>query len=119
MRLWHEDLIKKLPRQQLLGQHREASALRGKGWGKNHSTVNYVFDHSIEDLVSYHHLIMDEMESRGYNVSVEWRNPNYRGKLLGYVEGIRLTIKKNIYAEHDELYLLECVENLRQKGIEI
>lgn len=34
MRLWHEDLIHKLPRQQLLGQHRECCALRGNGWAK-------------------------------------------------------------------------------------
>ncbi|WP_288618589.1 pyrimidine dimer DNA glycosylase/endonuclease V, partial [uncultured Weissella sp.] len=44
MRLWHESLIPKLPRQQLLGQHRECCALRGGGWGKKHATVNYVFD---------------------------------------------------------------------------
>jgi uncharacterized protein (TIGR02328 family) len=31
MRLWHIDLIDVLPRQQLLGQHRECTALRGKG----------------------------------------------------------------------------------------
>ncbi len=31
MRLWHEALIEKLPRAQLLGQHRECYALRGKG----------------------------------------------------------------------------------------
>ena len=30
MRLWHQALISKLPRQQLLGQHRECCALRGK-----------------------------------------------------------------------------------------
>ncbi len=46
MRLWHQALIDKLPRQQLLGQHRECAALRGKGWGKPHSVVNYVFEHS-------------------------------------------------------------------------
>ena len=39
MRLWHEELISKLPRQQLLGQHRECCALRGNGWGKKHATV--------------------------------------------------------------------------------
>ncbi len=33
MRLWHEEIISKLPRQQLLGQHRECAALRGGGWG--------------------------------------------------------------------------------------
>jgi uncharacterized protein (TIGR02328 family) len=31
MRLWHYKLIPYLPRQQLLGQHRECCALRGKG----------------------------------------------------------------------------------------
>lgn len=35
MRLWHEDLLEKLPRQQLLGQHRECCALRGNDWGKS------------------------------------------------------------------------------------
>ncbi|MEG2409297.1 pyrimidine dimer DNA glycosylase/endonuclease V, partial [Lactococcus sp.] len=54
MRLWHESLIKKLPRQQLLGQHRECCALRGKGWGKPHSTVNYVFNYSPYKLFQYH-----------------------------------------------------------------
>lgn len=46
MRLWHQDLIWRLPRQQLLGQHREIAALRGRGWDKPHSTVNYVFQYS-------------------------------------------------------------------------
>lgn len=31
MRLWHEAMITHLPRQQLLGQHRECAALRGNG----------------------------------------------------------------------------------------
>ncbi|MBO1911863.1 hypothetical protein J4G37_44625, partial [Microvirga sp. 3-52] len=34
MRLWHEDMLMELPRQQLLGQHRECCALRGFGWNK-------------------------------------------------------------------------------------
>lgn len=34
MRLWHEDLIGKLPRPQLLGQHRECCALREKWMGQ-------------------------------------------------------------------------------------
>ena len=46
MRLWHESLIPRLPRAQLLGQHREIAALRGNGWGRRHATVNYVFTHS-------------------------------------------------------------------------
>ena len=52
MRLWHQKLIKHLPRQQLLGQHRECCALRGKGWGKKHSVVDYVFTYMPEYLVT-------------------------------------------------------------------
>ena len=51
MRLWHETLIPLLPRQQLLGQHREVAALRGKGWGKKHATVDYVFTHSYYNFI--------------------------------------------------------------------
>lgn len=52
MRLWHEYLIPQLPRQQLLGQHRELAALRGNGWGRKHATVDYVFDHSPYKIIS-------------------------------------------------------------------
>ena len=43
MRLWHEQLIPLLPKNQLLGQHRECCALRGNGWNKKHKTVDYAF----------------------------------------------------------------------------
>ena len=43
MRLWHEQIIHLLPKNQLLGQHRECCALRGNGWKKKHKTVDYVF----------------------------------------------------------------------------
>lgn len=43
MRLWHEALIPALPRQQLLGQHREAAALRGLGWGKKSTQPSITF----------------------------------------------------------------------------
>lgn len=72
MRLWHQDLISVLPRQQLLGQHRKCCALRGAGWGRPHATVNYVFTHSPAKLFQYYKMIMQEMENRGYKVSAEW-----------------------------------------------
>ena len=46
MRLWHEQMINRLPKNQLLGQHRECCALRGNGWEKKHRTVDYVFLYS-------------------------------------------------------------------------
>jgi uncharacterized protein (TIGR02328 family) len=79
MRLWHEKLLRQLPRQQLLGQHRETSALRGNGWGKKHATVNYVFEHSPYKLYQYHLLVMSEMTARGYHPDKKWLAPDYRG----------------------------------------
>lgn len=127
MRLWHQSLISLLPRQQLLGQHRECCALRGKGWGRKHSVVDYVFTHIPERLVAYHYIVMDEMECRGYKPDKIWRDINYRGKDLGIEsnwcdEAMFETwrcYKGNIYEEHNKYYLEECKENLKQKGIEI
>ncbi|MGM0409160.1 MAG: TIGR02328 family protein [Bacillota bacterium] len=122
MRLWHEDLIDKLPRQQLLGQHRECCALRGKGWNKKHSTVNYVFKYNPIKLFSYHSKVMLEMEDRGYNINQKWWNMNYRGKQLMYDpdfvdRNVLHMISGKIYKEHDKKYLDECVNNLLQKGV--
>ena len=53
MRLWHEEIIHLLPKNQLLGQHRECCALRGNGWGKKHKTVDYVFLYSCILHITY------------------------------------------------------------------
>ena len=131
MRLWHQNLIKYLPRQQLLGQHRECCALRGAGWGRRHSVVNYVFDYDPSRLVAYHHLVMNEMEKRGYHPDPIWRNANWRGARLGEqidwanddtVSNHLFNVRDDnylLYLEHNNSYLEECLENLRGKGIEI
>lgn len=131
MRLWHESLLPYLPRQQLLGQHRECCALRGKGWGKPHSTVNYVFKHIFEKLVAYHFKVIDEMQKRGYDVNELWKDGKYRGKHLGYISDDidcvkiqniymkSLVYQESIYPEHNDKYLQECLENLKSKGINI
>lgn len=120
MRLWHKDLIIKLPRQQLLGQHRECCALRGKGWGKAHSTVNYVFQYRYNRLFLYHQKVMFEMCQRGYTVDSVWFNPQYRGKLIG-IDQTSFTYTSGVansdYPEHNQAYYDECVLNLAQKGV--
>ena len=80
MRLWHEQIIHLLPKNQLLGQHRECCAFRGNGLEKKYKTVDYVFLYSPYHLFIHPSLVMDEMEKRGYKVSSEWRDENYRGK---------------------------------------
>lgn len=124
MRLWHQDLLPLLPRAQILGQHRECCALRGMGWGKKHSTVDYVFTHSIKKLVSYHYLVLREMERRGYKPDQQWYCPEYRGRNIGpwtgaQVYGPEVTMNTHIYPEHDNDYMEECLDNLRQKGIHL
>ena len=130
MRLWHQKLIPYLPRQQLLGQHRECAALRGKGWGRKHSVVDYVFTYAPDELVAYHYLIMEEMRHRGYNPDKTWYNTNWRGSALEEVKGwsyqetvdtiFRAAMDHDdmIYSEHNNAYLLECIENLKSKGID-
>ena len=118
MRLWHEQIIHLLPKNQLLGQHRECCALRGNGWNKKHKTVDYVFTYSPYNLFIYHSKIMDEMEKRDYTVSKEWRDKNYRGqKAESYSNLEETNIFTPIYKEHNTEYLLECIENLATKGI--
>lgn len=120
MRLWHEQLIPSLPRQQLLGQHRECCALRGNGWNKNHATVNYVFKYSPYKLFQYHELIMQQMQRRGYHPAEIWYNPLYRGLKCQSYDSLELVpLTQPIYPEHEMDYLQECLENLRAKGIEI
>ena len=128
MRLWHQSIISKLPRQQLLGQHRECAALRGAGWGRRHSVVNYVFNYKPEHLVAYHYLIMDEMERRGYHPDNIWRNANWRGKTLQEQKDwcnqelanefyAVAAVGGRLYPEHNDAYLQECLDNLAGKGI--
>ena len=128
MRLWHQFLIPYLDRQRLLSQHRECAALRGKGWGKKHSVVDYVFTHGTEYLVAYHYLVMDEMKRRGYRPDETWRHPHWRGSVLGNEEGWAdadfvddqycYAAHKGgiIYPEHNDEYLRECINLLKEKS---
>lgn len=118
MRLWHQSLLKAMPRQQLLGQHRECCALRGKGWGKKHATVDYVFNYSPYKLYQYHCLVITEMQKRGYKPDVAWLNSYYRGKHLpAYLNLPTVPLTSPIYPEHNDTYLHECLDNLKNKQI--
>lgn len=126
MRLWHEALIPYLSRQHLLGQHREVCALRGKGWGRKHATVDYVFTHPKEWLWAYHMKVIGEMLNRGYHPDISWFDIHYQGKELPLraddeinVEEINNKLAETeiyIYPEHDDVYLEECLNNLESKG---
>lgn len=119
MRLWHYKLLPVLPRQQLLGQHRECCTLRGNGWDRKHSTVQYALDLCYEYLVFYHWQVIDEMEKRGYNIDSNWKYGRYRGKSCGKCCSFNncYDYREFRYEAHDDKYLIECIENLRSKGV--
>ena len=98
----------------------------GKGWGKKHSVVDYVFTYKPEKLVAYHMMVMFEMKKRGYKPDPIWENCNYRGKVLGEEDfwcdpaSVNVLFKysyENLYPEHNDSYLKECLDNLAEKGI--
>jgi uncharacterized protein (TIGR02328 family) len=121
MRLWHYKLIEHLPNQQLLGQHRECCALRGAGWGRPHSTVNYVFKNPYYKLYYFHLRVMNEMIKRGYEPNIRWFFPYHRGKKVGNdITGFSQIPKLDRYYpynEHDDMYYVSCINNLKRKGI--
>ena len=126
MRLWHYKLISYLPcyrttgdrkKNQLLGQHRECCALRGNGWGTPHSVVDYVFRHPPAMLVKYHFMVINELEKRGYCINPLWKDARYRGPNAAGWAIIRDPYMMGAYPEHDEKYLISCLDNLKGKGI--
>ena len=68
MRLWDKNLIEVLPREQLVAQWRELSAIAGaiqKNETPNHVLVNFVLDYDYDNFISYAYYIRQEMTNRG------------------------------------------------------
>jgi uncharacterized protein (TIGR02328 family) len=70
---------------------------------------------------------MLEMQRRGYNPESCWFDPGYRGKSAPPFRPDFDVIRKLgeekdkglvVYPEHNEDYLVECLLNLRGKGID-
>ena len=69
MRIWHTELIEVLPREQLIAQWRELSAIAGaiiKNGTPNHILVNFVLHYPWKDFISYAYHVRQEMTKRGY-----------------------------------------------------
>lgn len=70
MRLWHISLINVLPREQLIAQWRELSAIAGSIQQKgtpNHVLVNFIMDYDFNHFISYAYYVREEMTQRGYH----------------------------------------------------
>ena len=116
MRLWHKSLIPVLPREQLVAQWRECSAIAGailNNGTPNHLLVNKVLDYPIGHFVEYSIQIRLEMTKRGYRTKDSVMN-----KIASVRVGKELTFPawEEVYSEwHNDRYLKQCYYNLQEK----
>ena len=117
MRLWHIGLIPVLPREQLVAQWREVSAIAGAIQQKgtpNHILVNFVLDYDFSHLISYAWYLRGEMTKRGYRtMNSVWDKIMTLKKDDG---DLRLIPVECVYAgKMNGEYLKICYYNLYEK----
>ena len=119
MRLWHKQLISVLPRQQLLSQWRELSAIVGsvqKNGTPNHILVNKVLEYPSNHFLAYTQLIDNEMVKRGYKVSGGVRDKIYSfSNQIDNQNDIETSCTDLYLGWHDKRYLQQCFYNLQEK----
>ena len=114
MRLWHKDFISVLPREQLIAQWRELSAIAGaiqKNGTPNHILVNFVLDYDYDNFISYAAEVRKEMTKRGY------RTMNSVWEKITSLKANWVKLSHNeIYKEKmNNIYLEICYYNLYEK----
>lgn len=115
MRLWHKDLIPVLPREQLVAQWRELSAIAGNIKTKgtpNHILVNKVMQYPMNHFITYAAAVRAEMTRRGYRtMNSVWE------KITSVVDGdYNILPFDEIYPGWmTETYLTICYYNLLEK----
>ena len=112
MRLWHKDLIKVLPRQQLLSQWRECCCIARNiavNGTPNHLLVNKIMDYPQSHFIWYCQKVYNEMIRRGYKCD--------KSKFMKWVD------KESVFPSngdlfkgwHNNRYLAQCYYNLQEK----
>ena len=118
MRLWHKELIPVLPREQLVAQWRECSAIAGailQNGTPNHLLVNKVLDYPMGHFVEYAIHIRQEMTKRGYRTM-----DSVMAKIASVQPGgmtcITFPTWETVYEDwHNDRYFLQCYYNLQEK----
>ena len=118
MRLWHWKLISALPREQLVAQWRELSAIAGNLNTKgtpNHILVNKVSDYPREHFISYALYVRQEMTRRGYRTMESVWNKIYCTRESDYGEIEIVPLEDLFPGWHNDRYLEQCYFNLEEK----
>ena len=118
MRLWHWKLISALPREQLVAQWRELSAIAGNLNTKgtpNHILVNKVCNYPREHFISYALYVRQEMTRRGYRTMDSVWNKIYCTRESDYGEMEIVPLEDLFPNWHNDRYLEQCYFNLEEK----
>ena len=118
MRLWHKDLIAVLPREQLVAQWRELSAIAGNLNTKgtpNHILVNKVCDYPRDHFISYAFWVRQEMTRRGYRTMDSVWDKILQTRETDYGEAEILPIEELFPGWHNYRHLTQCYHNLEEK----
>lgn len=114
MRLWHISLINVLPKEQLVAQWRELSAIAGsiqKKGTPNHILVNFVLDYDFDHFINYAAAVRSEMTFRGYRtMNSVW------DRITRLKPNWNLLPSEDIYKQKmNHTYLDICYYNLYEK----
>lgn len=116
MRLWHSDLIKFLPKGQLLSQWRELNSIFAKE--NRHILINFVYEYPKEDLYVYTQQIMKEFKKRRYNIRTFDKMNNYFADLDKNEIDLDYWEYHTPFENHfNKEYLEICYYNLKEKFI--
>ena len=114
MRLWHTKLIPALPREHLVAQWRELSAIASKiqtSGTPNHVLVNFIMDYDFDHFISYAYYIRQEMTKRKYRtMNSVWE------KIVSLKPNWTLLPLEEVYKNKmNDFYLTVCYYNLYEK----
>lgn len=116
IRLWDKYLIDVLPREQLVSQWRECSALASNIVAKgtpNHILCNFIMDYDFDHFITYAKYIRGEMTRRGYRTMDSVWN-----KIVALKPDWKEVSFQNLYKNKmNHEYFEICYWNLREKWL--
>lgn len=116
MRIWHKDLIKVLPKQELMSQWRDCcniakfSIINDDGSSSiDHPLVRKLQDYKADHFYSYAKLVHKEMKNRGLDCS--WSKfEKYWGNMWNLID-----VDEIFYGWHGDRYLNQCFYILQER----
>lgn len=112
MRLWHYELIRFLPKSQLLAQWRELNSIFKKQ--NKHILINYIYEYPKEDLYFYTLYVIQEFCNRNIHIKSFKNQAEYFKD--ANIDMHKYILYKPVFVNHHNYrYLKQCYFNLQEK----